>query len=589
MASDKPPVKKWTHTLYFGTGSLIKSKDRMKEKSGQIRIRFPSVEDAFNIINELKLADVDDSSSGGMPTGIQKLYIPTRMDGVITFRPSTCEMSEDKWPIRYKNVPDFAFSDEDWCVVIVVFDSLENEELFWKYISSNPKSGISYIPDPKIKSFWLPEKSPQPKTYHRWVSSLPAKEQLPQYPIYVLSKGRWKKRLTADALNTMGVPFYLLIEDCEKEQYSATESYKTNYLIMPPEMNNLGEGSITARNFAWEHSIQNGHKKHWVMDDNMNGFYRFYKNERIKCNTGIAIKQAEVLTSQYDNVYLSGLQYLSFCPTIARNKSNAIINTRIYSCILIKNDLDIKLNTVRWRGKYNEDTDLSLRVLKSGGANLLLQNFLCDKQTTMSCKGGNTAEIYNPEINGLKLKYDSLYNQHPDCVKPSTKFKKELHHQVDYSKWANNPLRLNGVPIETGAQLKGDIDEMGLHQIVLDIPKGKEPKVKIPKKKVIGTAGEVPVKEAIEDVQDHIAAVCPPPALAPAPRKDSSTQTDQPPLKSLRLKLHEPNGVGHHMDPISQHNMDCLIKMNHQNAHIIREQLEKIKTLEKLMGLYFNS
>ena len=32
-------------------------------------------------------------------------------------------------------------------------------------------------------------------------------------------------------------------------------------------------GPGPARNFAWHHSMVNGHKWHWVMDDNIAGFF----------------------------------------------------------------------------------------------------------------------------------------------------------------------------------------------------------------------------------------------------------------------------------------------------------------------------
>ncbi|MCP6324563.1 hypothetical protein NL453_29480, partial [Klebsiella pneumoniae] len=40
-------------------------------------------------------------------------------------------------------------------------------------------------------------------------------------------------------------------------------------------------GSIPARNFVWEHSISEGHKRHWILDDNIRDFYRSHKNTRL--------------------------------------------------------------------------------------------------------------------------------------------------------------------------------------------------------------------------------------------------------------------------------------------------------------------
>lgn len=41
-----------------------------------------------------------------------------------------------------------------------------------------------------------------------------------------------------------------------------------------------------ARNFAWAHSIANGHAWHWVMDDNIVSFYRANRNRQIRVDNG---------------------------------------------------------------------------------------------------------------------------------------------------------------------------------------------------------------------------------------------------------------------------------------------------------------
>ena len=57
------------------------------------------------------------------------------------------------------------------------------------------------------------------------------------------------------------------------------------------------------------------------------------------------------------------------------------------STILIDNSLDI-----RWRSKYNEDIDLSLRVLKGGDCTILFNAFLQGKCATQTVTGGNTGQ-----------------------------------------------------------------------------------------------------------------------------------------------------------------------------------------------------
>lgn len=110
------------------------------------------------------------------------------------------------------------------------------------------------------------------------------------------------------------------------------------------------------------------------------------------------------------------------------------MNTRIYSCILIKNDLPY-----RWRGRYNEDTDLSLRALKDGWCTVLFAAFLAEKLTTMTMSGGNTDELYKDD--GRLKMAESLVEQHPDVATVSWKFNRYQHH-VDYRPFGKNELKL---------------------------------------------------------------------------------------------------------------------------------------------------
>ena len=42
----------------------------------------------------------------------------------------------------------------------------------------------------------------------------------PQYPIYIVSKGRWKRNPTSKALMNMNVPFYIIVEESEYQNYA---------------------------------------------------------------------------------------------------------------------------------------------------------------------------------------------------------------------------------------------------------------------------------------------------------------------------------------------------------------------------------
>jgi len=274
----------------------------------------------------------------------------------------------------------------------------------------------------------------------------------PRYPVYVISKGRWESRLTVKALTERNIPHRVVIEPQEYDQYAAVMP-KENLLILP--FSNLGQGSIPARNWVWEHSVSEGHNRHWILDDNILRFHRLHKNKKYATTNGATFLAIEDWADRYLNVALAGMQYELFAP--AKQKAPPIIfNTRIYSCILVQNNIPY-----RWRGRYNEDTDLSLRILKDGWVTALFNAFLAKKMQTMVMKGGNTDELYKQTNNRLEFA-QSLQRQHPDVVKVVQKWGR-WHHEVDYSPFKNNKLIR-----KPGVEIPDEPNEYGMKLVKLD-------------------------------------------------------------------------------------------------------------------------
>jgi hypothetical protein len=251
----------------------------------------------------------------------------------------------------------------------------------------------------------------------------------PQYPIYIISKGRASTRLTSKELERLKVPYRIVIEPQEYDEYAAVIN-PSKILKLP--FSNLGQGSIPARNWVWDHSLSEGYKRHWILDDNIEHFHRLNMNMKPRVTSGTIFRCAEDFTDRYENVGLSGFNYYCFCYTTDRLPPY-YLNTRIYSCILVDNSLPF-----RWRGRYNEDTDLSIRVLKFGLCTILFNAFLAGKKATLTMKGGNTDNVYTDGDNRLKFA-ESLREQHPDIVKVVWKFNR-WHHLVDYSQFKKNKL-----------------------------------------------------------------------------------------------------------------------------------------------------
>ena len=250
----------------------------------------------------------------------------------------------------------------------------------------------------------------------------------PKYPVYIVSKGRWESRLTSKALERMNIPYRVVVEPQEFDDYAGViDSEKI--LVLP--FSNLGQGSIPARNWIIEHSIDIGANRHWILDDNIREFMRLNNNKIYIADSGSTFRAIEDFSDRYENIALSGMQYFLFVSRKTKLKPFTL-NTRIYSCILINNDIPY-----RWRGRYNEDTDLSIRVLKAGWCTVLFYAFPCRKIPTMTMKGGNTEELYQDD--GRYQMAESLKKQHPDIVKIGRRWNR-WQHIVDYRQFKCNRL-----------------------------------------------------------------------------------------------------------------------------------------------------
>jgi len=246
----------------------------------------------------------------------------------------------------------------------------------------------------------------------------------------------------------MDVPYRIVIEPQEYDAYASVIAPE-KILVLP--FSNLGQGGIPARNWVWEHSISEGHARHWIMDDNIRRFARLNKNKPVEISGGVGFLAMEDFVSRYENVAMAGPQDYGFA-RCSEQQPPVVFNTRIYSCILIKNDLPY-----RWRGRYNEDTDLSLRALKDGNCTALFYAFLMDKTTTLKMKGGNTDELYKQtaEFDGRLEMAKSLKAQHPDVTEIVWKWNR-WQHQVNYKPFKKNKLRrVEGLEVPQGVNNYG--------------------------------------------------------------------------------------------------------------------------------------
>lgn len=279
-----------------------------------------------------------------------------------------------------------------------------------------------------------------------------------RFPFYIPSKSRWDNFLTPKYLDKMGVAYKVVVEPDQYKRYLSAlggdknkvlvldMSYKEKYELCDNEGLSRSTGSGPARNFIWDHSVSEGYSHHWIMDDNIAGYYRYNKNMKIPCSSFSFWVAMEDFMLRYKNVAMAGPNYEMFCPRKAKAPPFTV-NTRIYSCNFIRNDIPF-----RWRGRYNEDTILSLDILKAGWCTILFKAFLQNKMATQLMRGGNTEEVYG---DGTDKKSQMMVDTHPDVSRVVTKFGR-IHHHVDYRGFKKNKLiKRDGLKIQKGVNNYG--------------------------------------------------------------------------------------------------------------------------------------
>lgn len=269
----------------------------------------------------------------------------------------------------------------------------------------------------------------------------------PTYPIYVPSKGRADLNHTADMFTRDKVPFRLVVEEPEHDLYQAAYP-DADILVLPF----VDQGSvIPARNWIRDHAEATGATRHWQFDDNIRAMFRVYRGKKMYCRAGIALAVCEDFTDRYLNVGISGFNYSMFLTEVASSPP-FVLNAHIYSCTLVNHAMPY-----RWRGRYNEDTDLCLQALAGGWCTIQLQAFLADKKATMLMGGGNTDSLYQGD--GRLRMARSLERLWPGVVKVDRRYGRPQH-VINWRKFDTALIRDPDVEIPTEA------DEYGMQLTV---------------------------------------------------------------------------------------------------------------------------
>ena len=274
------------------------------------------------------------------------------------------------WEKLWKGMPAYNHQDLDpWQSVLVHFKSPADRRAFAELVQQQI--------NPDTKFIWYPKLVRRSMIDKVWRSH----RHTPRYPIYVPTKGRWATPQTIKALEELDVAHYVVVQPQELEHYKPVVK-KGEILILPAGL----DGLVPTRNWIRKHSMEVLHaKRHWQIDDNIQYWARFHHNLKYRFADGSCFCLMEDFTDRYTNIAVSGPNYDMFTRMKLGDTPPVTLNTRVYSCSLVNNEMPHW-----WRDVYNDDTDLCLRAMKDNWSVVQFNAYVSKKTTTMLLKGGNT-------------------------------------------------------------------------------------------------------------------------------------------------------------------------------------------------------
>jgi hypothetical protein len=284
----------------------------------------------------------------------------------------------------------------------------------------------------------------------------------PRYPIFIPSKGRAERVLTAKMFSKFGTPFQIVVEPNEAPAYEA--KWGRERVLVLPENN---RGLVYSRNWIKQYSIERGDARHWQFDDDIRKMMRLNRGHRVTCAADVAVAVAEDFSDRYENVALTSFNSFFFVSTSGpwgNRRPPFLLNSRCYTVFLVNNALPN-----RWRNRYNEDTDMSLQVLADGWCTILLNAFLIDTPTTMSAPGGQMVSATGSYQGDGRLRMArDLERCWPGVVTTKRKFRRPQHEIKGAWQLFDTPLRRRA-----GVEIPDAPNEYGLSLEVLREPKSE--------------------------------------------------------------------------------------------------------------------
>lgn len=221
------------------------------------------------------------------------------------------------------------------------------------------------------------------------------------FNIYIPSKGRANRCFTAICLKANGIPFKIVVEPQDYEDY--LKEYSKEELVTLDANN---KGLSYSRNFIKRYSLSKGEERHWQLDDDISYFVKRENDKNSKINPINIFNEIEEDTLKYKNVKVSGLRDVVFAWT---QKVDRSVNKLIASAFLVEND-----TTINWSDNMIEDIDYCIQVLERGYCTLIYNRLAYQKKPNNKDLGGQAGFNYERLNINLVNKYPNYFKLRED-------------------------------------------------------------------------------------------------------------------------------------------------------------------------------
>ncbi len=185
------------------------------------------------------------------------------------------------------------------------------------------------------------------------------------HPIYVPSKGRADGSPTAALLTAEDIPYTFVVEPDDTTSY--TDAYPQADVLTLPESN---RGLYYSRNWIKQYSREQGQKRHWQFDDDVEQILKFSRGKRSHVATAPTLELLGEWADRYTNLAIAGMMYQTYGFRIPGPFS---LNKGVASAVLVDNGTPYE-----WRDVGVEDFDYCLQVLTGGDCTVLWHLFQID-------------------------------------------------------------------------------------------------------------------------------------------------------------------------------------------------------------------